>query len=283
MTDKTCPNCGTSCGTTYCGECGQKQGPLIPSLRDWLAEAIDEVLLVEARLPRSLKALIWPPGHLTYEWWAGRRAQYVSPLRLYLLLAIPFFLAFSAGPQGGGASLLEFVAFAPVEMTGYEDLLPPQGPLSTELAGDSLAREAWQAEFLRIKSHNDSIISQREVAYRSGSGRVFDAVPILIGLGMVPLLAGMLWSAAGQGFLGAVVLSLNVHAIGYGASFLAWLLGWGLWPGAVVACLALAGARRRLFGEGRVLAVLGALAVAAVYAVSFVTFFAAAAFALDAA
>ena len=48
------------------------------------------MLLVEGRLPQTLATLAIP-GKLTQEWLGGRRSRFVSPLRLYLLTAIPFF------------------------------------------------------------------------------------------------------------------------------------------------------------------------------------------------
>ncbi len=50
-----------------------------------------DYLTVDSKIFRSVKALLFKPGFLTNEYLAGRRARYVSPLRLYLVATFLFF------------------------------------------------------------------------------------------------------------------------------------------------------------------------------------------------
>lgn len=85
-----CPNCLAEGVRRYCPNCGQ-EWPRELTARAWFGEALDELFFVDARLPRSLRALVVSPGLLMVEWEAGRRARYVQPLRLFLLaLALAF-------------------------------------------------------------------------------------------------------------------------------------------------------------------------------------------------
>jgi hypothetical protein len=93
-----CPNCGSSSGSRYCPECGEPQGPLVPSLFSWLRESFDDLFLVNGSVPRTLLCLLGRPGHLTREWLVGHRTRYLRPLRVYLLAAIPLFFAWSLNP-----------------------------------------------------------------------------------------------------------------------------------------------------------------------------------------
>lgn len=86
-----CPNCRSDGLGRFCPGCGQ-ESPRELTVRAWLAEALDELLFVDGRLPRTLKALMSRPGLLSVEWQAGRRARYVRPLRLYLLALAAGFL-----------------------------------------------------------------------------------------------------------------------------------------------------------------------------------------------
>lgn len=88
----TCPNCLCQASSPFCPTCGQEQSEGIPTVSDWLHEVMDELFFVEGKLPKSIVLLLTRPGALTLEWVAGRRAQYVSPFRLYLLSAVVFFL-----------------------------------------------------------------------------------------------------------------------------------------------------------------------------------------------
>jgi len=86
-----CTNCGTALAGSYCSSCGQKSAPLAPTLGYFVHELTHELLHVDGKIFRSLRLLLTRPGFLTREIFAGRRARYVSPIRLYLIASILFF------------------------------------------------------------------------------------------------------------------------------------------------------------------------------------------------
>lgn len=88
-----CRNCGTALTGPFCARCGQKDRPLNPSVRELARDAVADAFDLDGRLLRSLRSLFTRPGFLTAEIFAGRRAAYVSPFRLYLLFSV---LAFAA-------------------------------------------------------------------------------------------------------------------------------------------------------------------------------------------
>jgi len=55
-------------------------------------EAFEDLTHADSRLWRTLGALLFKPGYLTREFLEGRRARYLPPLRLYLVLSVAFFL-----------------------------------------------------------------------------------------------------------------------------------------------------------------------------------------------
>src|SRR5258705_6074001 len=87
-----CLNCGTPLAGPYCSACGQREHARIISLGLLAKEAIGDIYHVDSRLWRTLRALIRRPGLLTVEFLAGRRARYVPPFRLYLVVSIVLFL-----------------------------------------------------------------------------------------------------------------------------------------------------------------------------------------------
>jgi hypothetical protein len=103
MTPRACPNCGAAGAVVYCPHCGQQRRAQAYSLRDWAGAAIDDLFLVNRRLPHTLRLLFTRPGQLTREWSNGRRARYIAPLRLYLLSAFLFFSAAALVTSDGGA------------------------------------------------------------------------------------------------------------------------------------------------------------------------------------
>jgi hypothetical protein len=100
-----CANCGSARTGSYCATCGQKAVPLNPTLKYFLHEFAHEVLNVDGKIFRSLRLLLTRPGFLTREILAGRRASYVSPIRLYLIASV---LAVAIGAFGGLDPTLQY-------------------------------------------------------------------------------------------------------------------------------------------------------------------------------
>ena len=67
---------------------------------EFLREAHDGLFSFVARVWRTLFALLRRPGLLTVEYWEGRRAQYVAPLRLFLFISfVTFFFLTTFSPD----------------------------------------------------------------------------------------------------------------------------------------------------------------------------------------
>jgi uncharacterized protein DUF3667 len=93
-----CDNCGASVGGRYCGACGQRLEPPVHSLWHFSQVAFEDLTHADSRLWRTLAALLFKPGFLTREFLAGRRASYLPPVRLYLVLSVVFFIWIAATP-----------------------------------------------------------------------------------------------------------------------------------------------------------------------------------------
>lgn len=81
-----CANCGERLAGDYCHRCGEKRpGARDLSARHFVAEAAQELTSVEhSKLLRTAAALLFRPGRLTAEYFAGRRSRYLKPLNLCL-------------------------------------------------------------------------------------------------------------------------------------------------------------------------------------------------------
>lgn len=91
-----CTNCGAAVSGKYCSACGQSVEYHLHSLRHVLGEAAEVLTHADSRLWRTLGPLLFRPGFLTQQFLQGRRAGYLSPLRLYFVLSVLFFLVVSA-------------------------------------------------------------------------------------------------------------------------------------------------------------------------------------------
>jgi uncharacterized protein DUF3667 len=98
--DARCRNCGARTSGSYCANCGQETALALPSAGTFLREAAGRYVAFDGRMWRSLHALLFRPGFLTREYFAGRRRRYVRPARLFVALSIAFFAVLRLASQG---------------------------------------------------------------------------------------------------------------------------------------------------------------------------------------
>lgn len=94
-----CLNCGATLAGTFCSACGQRDVPPYPSVRELAVDAFWELSGWDGRFASTVRALVARPGKLTCEFLKGRRARYISPLRLYLMCSLVYFLGAVTAPN----------------------------------------------------------------------------------------------------------------------------------------------------------------------------------------
>jgi hypothetical protein len=90
-----CANCGAPLSGPYCSACGQRALHHILSLREFLAEALEVFTHADSRFWGTFLPLMARPGYLTQQFVAGRRARFLPPFRLYIVLSVLFVLVVS--------------------------------------------------------------------------------------------------------------------------------------------------------------------------------------------
>jgi hypothetical protein len=93
-----CPNCGAPLHAAFCATCGQKAAPLNPSLGEFLHDLAHELVHVDGKIVQSVGLLLARPGFLSREQFHGRRARYISPIRLYLVFSVLYFAVAAFAP-----------------------------------------------------------------------------------------------------------------------------------------------------------------------------------------
>ena len=89
---RPCSNCGAELSGRYCGACGQRADTAAHSVGHFLSEATESLTHADSRLWSTMLTLLRRPGLLTHEFFAGRRARYLPPLRVYLIMSVMFFV-----------------------------------------------------------------------------------------------------------------------------------------------------------------------------------------------
>jgi hypothetical protein len=240
----------------------------VPSTRELLHEALEGLTHSDSRLWRTLYLLWFKPGKLTQEFVAGRRASYLPPFRLYLVLSILFFLAAS-------------VSSTHVKVVQFD---PKTGSMS-EPECDKLNRSAFKVNLFgrdwasRIKHAcgeiaRDNGASLFHVAVGTAPKAMFLFLPLVAFLHML-----MYWRPRHK-YAEHLLFFVHVHAFFFSAMTLAVLSvdAAGAWPALdwVASLIVLmlwtlpvytAIAMRRVFRRGWPLTLVKALALFAVYMV----------------
>ena len=112
-----CLNCGGRVGAPrprYCPQCGQETHLRAPTMGEFVQQFGGNYFAAEGALWRTLALLLFRPGALTREYFAGRRKRYVLPLRLYLTTSLVALLVLRLTHP----TALEFSADAPAALAG---------------------------------------------------------------------------------------------------------------------------------------------------------------------
>jgi len=93
-----CLNCGAALHGAFCSRCGQRSVPANPTVSELAGDAWHELSGYDGRITATIRGL-FRPGFLTREYIAGRRARYLSPVRLYLIVSVMYFVTAAAAPN----------------------------------------------------------------------------------------------------------------------------------------------------------------------------------------
>ena len=94
-----CLNCGARLRGQYCGTCGQRSRSRLISLWELISDAFGDLLEIDSRLWQTLVPMLNRPGRLTHDYLQGRRARYMPPFRMYLVLSLLFFVVAFFDPR----------------------------------------------------------------------------------------------------------------------------------------------------------------------------------------
>jgi len=90
---EACANCGEILVGAYCQACGQKRiCDKDRRLGHLLGQAFAVVTDLDGRFLRSLRALLFRPGRLSRDYLDGRRRHWMSPMALFLLANVLYFV-----------------------------------------------------------------------------------------------------------------------------------------------------------------------------------------------
>lgn len=202
----------------------------MPTIGHMVHELTHELLHVDGRLWRTVAALFLQPGRLTAEYWAGRRASWIGPFRIFLIAAAAHLLLVA------GIGPMNFQTL--VQRTANGDLDVSIGSAAERRAGLGGMTSVGTSE-------QEAYLERLRRAYASVR---YTAVPVFA-------LATLALYRRRQSHVAAhVVLAVHFYAFWYSVSILTSRLPApaGGWIGVALSAAYLVLALRRVFGEGLV-------------------------------
>jgi hypothetical protein len=197
-----CLNCGATVSGAFCGACGQRVIPAYPTVREMAGDAWEELSGYDGRFARTFRLLLRSPGALTLEVLEGRRARYVSPVRLYLVASLIYFIVAAVSPNLNRSFRTPNDKLK-IDLSQSEDALNSIPAEERETVLKDLDRAPWWMRDL-LKS-----VVQAPVAFRR---RYLEYLPRAL-FTLVPVFAGIVALFYRRGrFLIHLIFALHVHA-----------------------------------------------------------------------
>ena len=190
-------NCNAQLHGPFCGACGQRAVPPDPTVRELAGDAWNELTGYDGRILATLRGLM-RPGFLTRAYIEGRRAHYLPPLRVYLIVSVIYFLIAASVPEIGGGGI-RVVA----ESDGGTFSITP------EERKELLARTEESPWYVRPML---SSLAEDPDAFRA---RMFTIMPRVF-FAMLPVFAGMVaLFYRRRHFPTALVFAVHLHACAF--------------------------------------------------------------------
>ncbi len=240
---RVCPNCDFEFGVTnnYCPECGQKNTEIKIGIGTLIMDLLGDVFTYDSKIFKSLWYLVSKPGKLTKDFNDGKRARFVPPLRMFLVMGVVVFSVISIGGDPGEEFANGLGESGNLENVADDEeggeLKQPQGE-STRFTSNWISQEALDkmqdlasddslsveaiVDSLHLESFSEKIfMTQATKIVRGGPGEmvrwIFNNFTLVIFF-MVPFFAfimKLLYFRKGFFFMDHLIFSLHQHSLVY--------------------------------------------------------------------
>ncbi|MGI8510170.1 MAG: DUF3667 domain-containing protein [Gemmatimonadaceae bacterium] len=228
-----CLNCGSLITGEYCANCGQRDIEPRISVREMAHELAAEHFGLDSKVASTIGTLILHPGRLTCDFFDGRRARYIPPLRLYIWTSVLFFLLFAATRSDSKnrtavssmsrVSMITDTAKLDDSVTKQRMQHKVEKALTAGPGDNAVVRYFKQRSLTRM---HDAIQDQQSVmhaARESFTHRLPDAIFLLLPL--VALILYALYHRSGRYYAEHLVFALHVQSFTF-IALTATLLPW---------------------------------------------------------
>jgi hypothetical protein len=186
-----CLNCAAPLDGHFCSRCGQRALPPHPTVRELAGDAYTELVGWDGKFAETVRTLFRRPGELTRVLLEGRRARYISPVRLYLLCSLVYFLVAAVVPAPTDA--IEFEAGIGVGVEAGGQTSPGEAAIGKAISSglaslSATERAAFESEIARTPAFLRPIVRAVAEDYRGLRNRVAETMPRALFV-LIPALA----------------------------------------------------------------------------------------------
>src|SRR6202789_2641617 len=138
--ENNCLNCGTILQGNFCHNCGQENLEIKEGFGHMMNHAISDYFHFDHQFFHTIKPLLFKPGYLTVEYIAGRRVQYLHPIKTYIFISVVYFLLlFQSGHE---AVKISTKVAPPGKITGSIDAKIAKNPNISSAAKQKMIKQS---------------------------------------------------------------------------------------------------------------------------------------------
>ncbi len=97
--EKNCLNCGQLVEERFCAHCGQENTESRQPFYFLFTHFFEDFTHYDGQFWKTIRYLLFSPGKLTNEYLAGKRQQYVAPVKLYIFISFVAFFVPTLFPE----------------------------------------------------------------------------------------------------------------------------------------------------------------------------------------
>lgn len=144
-----CNNCKAPLTGPFCHICGQRDDDLRRPIWTFFRELFDAIFDTDSKIIKTILMLVMMPGGLSRAFMEGKRARFLPPFRLYVVLLFVFFAVISIA----NILIIDIHVTPKAEQVAAREAFEAQ--VKAQLAAAEQAREAAAAVRERLRENGD--------------------------------------------------------------------------------------------------------------------------------
>lgn len=150
-----CYNCNAPLTGPFCHICGQKDDDLRRPIWTFFRELLDAIFDTDSKIIKTILLLVFIPGGLSRDFMEGKRARYLPPFRLYIVLLFIFFSTLSIAD----------ILIIDIHVTPKAETVAAREALEAEIAAAQEVRDQVQEARERAKAATENLEAETEFGF----------------------------------------------------------------------------------------------------------------------